>query len=91
MKRWMLATIGVGLISVAARGQSTYKLPPPEVVKILDAPPTPAVVVSPARDTMLLVEPEGSHPPIQQLARPLLRLAGVRIDPALGARQRQRA
>jgi hypothetical protein len=76
MKLWMLATLGLGLIPGGASGQSTYKLPPPEVVKILDASPTPGVALSPARDSMLLVEPEGSHPPIRQLARPFLGLAG---------------
>jgi dipeptidyl aminopeptidase/acylaminoacyl peptidase len=67
--------------------QSTYKLPPPEVIKILDAPQTPNVVVSPTRDALLLVDREG-YPPIQQLARPILRLAGVRVSPDLGALQR---
>jgi dipeptidyl aminopeptidase/acylaminoacyl peptidase len=45
------------------------------------------VVVSPTRDALLLVDVEG-YPPIQQLARPILRLAGVRVDPGLGALQR---
>jgi dipeptidyl aminopeptidase/acylaminoacyl peptidase len=45
------------------------------------------VVVSPKRDALLLVDIEG-YPPIRQLARPILRLAGVRVDPALGALQR---
>jgi dipeptidyl aminopeptidase/acylaminoacyl peptidase len=70
-----------------ATAQSTYKLPPPEVVKILDAPLTPSVVVSPTRDALLLVDLEG-YPPIQQLARPILKLAGVRVDPGIGALQR---
>ncbi len=36
----------------------SYRLPPPEVVRIFDAPPTPAAVLSPDRQTMLLVEYE---------------------------------
>jgi dipeptidyl aminopeptidase/acylaminoacyl peptidase len=36
---------------------------------------------------MLLVGMEG-YPPIEQVARPFLRLAGLRVDPKLGARQR---
>jgi dipeptidyl aminopeptidase/acylaminoacyl peptidase len=75
------------LASGVATAQSTYRLPPPEVVKILDAQRTPDVVVSPTHDTLLLVDVEG-YPPIQQLARPILKLAGVRIDPGLGALQR---
>jgi dipeptidyl aminopeptidase/acylaminoacyl peptidase len=87
MKRWMMAAIGFALVAGVAEAQSTYKLPPPEVVKILDTPPPPGVVVSPSREAMLLVGVEG-YPPIKELARPILRVAGVRIDPGLGARQR---
>ena len=88
MRRMILATVCLALIRNGwAEGQSTYKLPPPEVVKILDAPPTPEIVLSPTRDAVLLVDVEG-YPPIRELARPILRLAGVRVDPGLGARQR---
>jgi dipeptidyl aminopeptidase/acylaminoacyl peptidase len=68
-------------------GQSFYKLPPKEVVDILDAPPTPMVVVSPRSDAMLLIEYK-PHPSISLLAQPFLRLAGIRIDPQLHSRQR---
>jgi dipeptidyl aminopeptidase/acylaminoacyl peptidase len=88
MRRVIVGTVGLLLVaSGAATAQSTYKVPSPEVVKILDAPPTPSVVVSPTRDALLLAEPEG-YPPIKQLARPILKLAGVRIDPGIGALQR---
>ena len=82
MGRMIVGALGLFLLaSGAATGQSTYKLPPPEVVKILDAPRTPGVVVSPTRDALLLVDLEG-YPPIQQLTRPILKLAGVRVDPS---------
>jgi dipeptidyl aminopeptidase/acylaminoacyl peptidase len=88
MRTKIFATLVVFLVANGlATAQSNYKLPPPDVVKILDAPQTPAVVVSPTRDAFLLVSPEG-YPPIQHLARPILKLAGVRVDPALGALQR---
>src|SRR6516164_2451158 len=88
MKRMVVAKIGLILLaSGAAKGQSTYKLPPPGVVKIVDAARTTSVVVSPTRDAFLLVDPEGL-PPIRQLARPILRIAGVRVDPGLGTLQR---
>jgi dipeptidyl aminopeptidase/acylaminoacyl peptidase len=88
MSRPIVGTLGVFLFACGlATAQSTYKLPPPDVVKILDAPLTPAVVVSPTRDALLLVDLEG-YPPIQHLARPILRLAGVRIDPGINALQR---
>src|SRR5215212_5510754 len=65
----------------------SYLLPPAEVVAMFDAPPTPAAVLSPDRVWLLLVEYNAS-PSIALLARPLLRLGGVRVDPALGGRQR---
>ena len=67
--------------------QVVYKLPPKEVVDILDAPPTPMVSVSPRGDALLLQEYQ-AHPPIALLARPFLRLGGVRIDPEQNSRQR---
>lgn len=88
MTRIIVGTLGLFLFaSGVASAQSTYKVPPPEVVRILDAPQTPRVVVSPTRDVLLLVDLEG-YPPIQQLARPILKLAGVRVSPDLGALQR---
>jgi dipeptidyl aminopeptidase/acylaminoacyl peptidase len=54
---------------------------------MIDAAPPPAVVLSPRRDALLLVTLE-SHPPVAVLARPFLPLAGIRIDPSRGSRQR---
>ena len=59
----------------------TYRLPPPEVVSIVDAPPSPSVSVSPDGKWMLLIERD-ALPPIADLSRRMLRLAGMRIDPA---------
>jgi dipeptidyl aminopeptidase/acylaminoacyl peptidase len=86
MKRNVIVAV-LMLASLALYSQTKYKLPPKEVVDILDASPTPLVLVSPRTDALLLVEYQ-AHPPIALLARPFLRLAGVRIDPELNARQR---
>ena len=59
---------------------SGYLSPPQTIVDILDAPPTPTVIVGPTRDVAALVE-QRSMPPIGWLARPMHRLAGYRIDP----------
>ena len=59
----------------AAFAQEPYKLPPKNVLDILDAPPTPRVSLNPARDMMLLTESE-SMPTIAYLSMPMLRLAG---------------
>lgn len=64
-----------------------YRLPPREVVEMLDAKPTPVTAVSPDRSRMLLVDYE-AYPSIELLARPFLKLGGIRVDPQLQATQR---
>lgn len=61
--------------------QSEYRLPPAEVVDIIDARPEPAVSFSPDGKWMLLLGRD-AMPSIEDLARRMLPLAGVRIDPA---------
>jgi dipeptidyl aminopeptidase/acylaminoacyl peptidase len=62
-------------------GDGRYLKPPAEVVAILDAPPPPTAALSPARDVVALAE-RVSMPPIAELAQPMLRLAGLRVNPA---------
>ena len=76
--------IGV-LVSVSPSfAQESYRLPPPEVVAILDAAPAPSVRMSPDRAWMLMVE-SPAMPSIADVSRPMLRLAGMRIDPVANA------
>ena len=60
--------------------QDAYRTPPSDVVDILDAAPFPQAVVSPSGDRMILAHSE-SMPGIEDLAAPMLRLAGRRISP----------
>jgi dipeptidyl aminopeptidase/acylaminoacyl peptidase len=60
--------------------QLAYQHPPKEVLDILRAPLTPGVSLSPTRDRLLLVEPEG-YPSIAEVSQPMLGLAGMRINP----------
>ena len=64
-----------------------YRLPPADVVALVDAPPTPTVRFSPDRQWMLLVEHD-ALPSIEDVSRRMLRLAGMRIDPASNGRFR---
>ncbi len=57
-----------------------YHKPPADVLKVLNAAPTPEAVVSPTGSTMILAE-RILYPPVAELARPTLRIAGLRIDP----------
>jgi dipeptidyl aminopeptidase/acylaminoacyl peptidase len=83
-----LAVVFMVLTSTAStRGQTPYKLPPRDVVAILDAPPPPLAIDSPTRDALLLVDVR-PYPTIEAMAQPVLRLAGVRINPRAGCAQR---
>lgn len=56
-----------------------YCLPPPEIRDIVDALPLPMLSFSPLRDKILFLK-RRSLPHLAELARPELKLAGVRID-----------
>jgi len=71
-------------VTAAAQQDSGYRLPPPEVVELLDAPETPSVRISPDGRFMLLVE-RPAMPSIADVSRPWIGLAGERIDPKTNA------
>ena len=77
----LFAALALGpAASGLAQEAGGYLTPPAEIVDILDAPPTPQVLVSPSRDTVaLLARP--AMPSIAEVARPMLRLAGIRLNP----------
>ncbi len=62
------------------RAQFPYQKPPKEILDVLHAPAPPQVLVSPTRRHMLLMD-WLRYPPIAELAQPMLRLAGNRINP----------
>ena len=77
----VLVLLAMASSAAAQAVDARYLTPPEEIVKILDAAPPPMVTVSPARDRVAIVE-RASMPPIAELAQPMLRLAGVRLNPA---------
>ncbi len=79
MRRISAASLACVLCATLA-AQEPYKLPPRVIVDILDTPPLPVASVSPDRQWMLLLE-QRSMPTIAELAQPMLRLAGNRINP----------
>lgn len=68
------------LSSLPVFAEELYKKPPKEILDVLNAPLTPMLSVSPARDWALLGQPQ-RYPSIAELAEPMLRLAGFRINP----------
>jgi dipeptidyl aminopeptidase/acylaminoacyl peptidase len=71
----LVLVIGTSLVA-----QTPYKTPPQPIVDILDASPLPTASVSPDRQWLLMLE-QRSMPTIAELAQPVLRLAGYRINP----------
>ncbi|KAI7748453.1 hypothetical protein M8C21_007611 [Ambrosia artemisiifolia] len=66
---------------------SGYRLPPPEIRDIVDAPPLPSISFSPNRDKILFLK-RRSLPPLSELAKPEDKLAGIRIDGRSNTRSR---
>ena len=60
-------------------GETPYQKPPKEVLDVLNAPLTPVISVSPQHDYAILMQPV-RYPAIAEVAQPMLRLAGIRID-----------
>lgn len=57
-----------------------YKMPPQAIVDLVDAPPTPFLSIDPLR-TCLVMMHRPSLPPIEDVGKDEVRLAGLRIDP----------
>jgi len=58
----------------------TWQKPPKEVLDVLNAPATPVLSVNPSRTYAALSEAH-RYPSIAEVSEPMLRLAGLRIDP----------
>lgn len=59
--------------------EPVYQKPPKAMLDVLNAPPPETISVSPAHDAAILMQAV-AHPSIEELAQPMLRLAGLRID-----------
>src|SRR5881397_3578852 len=79
MRRIILCCLAL-LSATRLAAQTPYKTPPQVIVDILDAPLLPVASLSPDRQWLLLLE-QRSMPTIAELAQPMLRLAGNRINP----------
>ena len=84
-RRTVLVFAGFVPLSLAA--QDGYRQPPAAIARILDAPLTPVVSVSPDRARLVLLE-RPSMPSIEEVAAPELRLAGIRLNPRTNAPSR---
>ncbi|HET9184198.1 MAG TPA: prolyl oligopeptidase family serine peptidase [Candidatus Angelobacter sp.] len=66
-------------------GYAQYHQAPQPIHDLLNAPPTPLVIVGPGSQELLVCD-RLLYPPISDLAQPMLRIAGLRINPATNGR-----
>ena len=72
-------------ISLSAQSGLKYQKPPREIVDILNVAPTPGVSVSPDKSIVALLQRPGM-PSIKDMSKEMLRIGGLRIDPAINGR-----
>ncbi len=81
----LLAAHLVGLSGNSrAIAQQKYEKPPQAILDVLNAPLPPTPFLSPTHDKIVFAQPV-RYPPISDLAEPMLRLAGIRINPLTNA------
>lgn len=68
---------------------SGYRVPPPEILEMVDQPREPLYSFSPNRNLVLEMKRPPAHPSIVEYTRSELKLAGVRIDPSGFCRSKQ--
>lgn len=88
MKTQVIRSLVFLFLPIACFAQGSYKQPPQQVMDVLNSPAIPNVSVSPVRDRLALLEPL-RYPSIAELAQPMLRIAGSRINPNTNGQHRQ--
>jgi dipeptidyl aminopeptidase/acylaminoacyl peptidase len=73
---------------LSAQDDGSYKTPPKDIADMLLAKKSPSVSVDEKAEWMLFME-ISSYPSVEELARPELKIAGLRINPANFAPSRQ--
>lgn len=84
----LLAAIALLPLSLQAQDDVSYKMPPKDIADMLLAKTAPGVSIDDKGEWMLLTE-ISPYPSVEELARPELKIAGLRINPANFAPSRQ--
>jgi len=74
------ASLAVLLAATFGFGAEPYRKPPKAVLDVLNAPATPTLSISPTHTYAMQGQPV-RYPPIAELSQPMLRIAGMRINP----------
>jgi dipeptidyl aminopeptidase/acylaminoacyl peptidase len=82
---WIVAAIlfapGAPAQEVGMQATDGWQSPPADVMEVLYAPQLPRVWTAPTGEYMLLADPV-LYPPLAELAGPMHKLAGMRVNPA---------
>jgi len=78
----LLATLAVAASD--PQEPTGWQQPPDDIMEVLHAPQLPWVWTNPTGEVLLLADPV-LYPPLAELAAPMHKLAGLRVNPALNA------
>jgi dipeptidyl aminopeptidase/acylaminoacyl peptidase len=67
-------------LNAMAQDNITYQRPPDDIAKLIEAPLTPGIMISHDNTWMVMLD-RSDFPSIEELSRPELRIAGLRINP----------
>jgi dipeptidyl aminopeptidase/acylaminoacyl peptidase len=93
MRSRIFATSALALVfglAAPLAAQDGYRTPPAAVTDIVTRAPSPRISLSPDGEQMLLVE-RSALPPVADLAKPMEKLAGLRLDASINDRHGPRA
>jgi len=81
IQRFLLSVLLLSTILVTAQDDVSYKTPPKDIADMLLAKPTPNINIDDKGEWMIFTE-SNSYPSVEELGRPELRIAGLRINPS---------
>ncbi len=88
MKKFSLFILVLALTVQVFAQNAAYQKPPKDILDVLNAPAIPSTSISPAKDKILLIEPM-VYPSVAEISQPMLRIAGLRINPLTNGSHRQ--
>src|SRR5688572_23977735 len=80
MKRLLLTFLTLAAFVAYSQENISYQRPPDDIAKLIEAPLTPGVIISHDNTWMAFLD-KSDYPSIEELSRPELRIAGLRINP----------
>ena len=78
----LMMAAGTGASDDGRQAAAGWQSPPQELLQVLNAPQLPWTWIAPTGDYMLLADPM-LYPPLAELAAPMHKLAGMRLNPAI--------